>query len=87
MKLKMRLLLIALFISVQTLFAQGFGEAEKINPNWKFVLHDVEDGEQVDLNDRRWQSIHLPHDWSVKQQLSPTLASCTGFARGHRLVP
>jgi beta-galactosidase/beta-glucuronidase len=83
MKPKMRLLLIASFIfSVQTMFAQGFGEAEKINPNWKFVLHDVENGEQMDLNDRRWQTIHLPHDWSVKQQLSPTLASCTGYLPG-----
>src|SRR5690554_997952 len=83
MKLKMLFLLIASFIfSVQTMFAQGFGEAEKINQHWKFVLHDVENGEQVDLNDRRWQTIHLPHDWSVKQQLSPTLASCTGYLPG-----
>lgn len=71
------------FACVHSLFAQGgFGQAEKINPNWKFVLHDVENGEQVDLNDRRWQSVDLPHDWSVRQQLSPTLASCTGYLPG-----
>lgn len=42
----------------------------------------MRDGQAVTLNDARWQSLTLPHDWSVKGQLSPTLASCTGYLPG-----
>jgi len=27
---------------------------------------------QIDLEKRKWKNIDLPHDWSVRQQLSPT---------------
>ncbi len=67
----------------QTATAQvGFGQAEKINQNWKFILQDIENGEKADLNDQSWRTVDLPHDWSVKQQLSPTLASATGYLPG-----
>ena len=78
-----------LFLLVCTLFvfnymgAQvSFGKPEKINNNWRFILQDVKNAENADLNDSRWQKIDLPHDWSVKGQLSPTLASCTGYLPG-----
>lgn len=60
----------------------SFGQAEKINENWRFRLQDQPDGQSPSLDDSRWQSICLPHDWSVKQQLSPTLASATGYLPG-----
>ncbi len=60
----------------------SFGTPEKINENWRFVLNDVKNGQDVELNDARWQRVTLPHDWSVKGQLSPTLASCTGYLPG-----
>lgn len=60
----------------------SFGSPEKINDNWKFVLADVKDGHSIALDDARWQRVSLPHDWSVKGQLSPTLASCTGYLPG-----
>lgn len=66
-----------------SLRAQGsFGTPEKINDNWKFILNDIKDGQSVALDDSRWQSVSLPHDWSVRGQLSPTLASCTGYLPG-----
>jgi beta-galactosidase/beta-glucuronidase len=55
---------------------------EKINGNWKFTLNDVKEGQSLAMDDARWQSVTLPHDWSVKGQLSPTLASCTGYLPG-----
>lgn len=83
MKLKFICLLLVNFVGVNSLVAQGgFGQAEKINSHWKFVLQDIENGEQAELNDRRWQTVDLPHDWSVRQQLSPTLASATGYLPG-----
>jgi beta-galactosidase/beta-glucuronidase len=68
---------------VNSLFAQaGFGQAEKINRNWEFILQKTDDEKQIDLDKRKWKIIDLPHDWSVRQQLSPTLASATGYLPG-----
>lgn len=77
-------ILMLLFIGITSLsFSKpGFGESEKINNNWKFTLQDIPDAKEQSFNDNRWQNIDLPHDWSVKQQLSPTLASATGFLPG-----
>lgn len=72
-----------LFLSVLTLVAQvSFGQPEKINASWRFLLADPSGAEAVDFNDSRWRRVQLPHDWSVKGQLSPTLASATGYLPG-----
>lgn len=60
----------------------SFGKPERINEEWKFVLNDVKEGQAITLDDTRWQQVTLPHDWSVKGQLSPTLASATGYLPG-----
>lgn len=60
----------------------SFGKPEKINEDWKFILNEQHEGQAVALDDSRWQRVTLPHDWSVKGQLSPTLASCTGYLPG-----
>lgn len=78
------LIAIALITSIAQ-FTQAqvsFGRPEKINENWKFTLNDVQDAQAVSHDDSRWQQISLPHDWSVRGQLSPTLASCTGYLPG-----
>lgn len=77
-------ILMLLFIGISSLsFSQvGFGESEKINNNWKFILYDVPEAKDPSFNDGRWQNVNLPHDWSVRQQLSPTLASATGYLPG-----
>lgn len=36
-----------------------------INSNWKFHLGDAEGAEQRDFDDRLWQDVDLPHDWSI----------------------
>lgn len=73
-----------LFVSIASLsFSQvGFGESKKINNDWKFTLNDVAEAKSQLFNDQRWQNVDLPHDWSVKQALSPTLASATGYLPG-----
>ena len=60
----------------------SFGHAEKINMDWKFILSDVEGGQMQSIDESKWDNINLPHDWSVKGQLSPTLASATGYLPG-----
>jgi len=60
----------------------GFGQAEKINNNWRFHLGDTDQAIAQDQLGRSWHAVQLPHDWSVKQPLSPTLASATGHLPG-----
>lgn len=60
----------------------GFGKASLFNDDWLFVLEDVRDGASADCADSSWEKIGLPHDWSVLQHASPTLASCTGYYPG-----
>lgn len=84
MRHKSLIILFFLAINMQAqLFAQvSFGTPEKINRQWKFLLADPGDGASPALNDDRWETVTLPHDWSVKGQLSPTLASCAGYLPG-----
>ncbi len=58
----------------------SFGKPEKINDGWQFLPGDLADFRKVDF--ARWRRVDLPHDWSVRGHLSPTLASCTGYLPG-----
>ncbi|SHF91692.1 protein of unknown function [Flavobacterium fluvii] len=81
--MKKIVLALALFLSLQNNFGQvSFGDSKKINDNWKFTLEDAPDAQNATYNDSKWQSVNVPHDWSVEGQLSPTLASCTGYLPG-----
>lgn len=60
----------------------GFGKAGKINDGWKFTLNDSVGYQNASVSDNKWRNVNLPHDWSVEGQLSPSLASCTGFLPG-----
>lgn len=59
-----------------------FGTPEKFNDGWRFSLHDHEGAAQPEFDDSKWKEYLLPHDWSVKEPLSPSLASCTGYLPG-----
>lgn len=60
----------------------SFGKSEKLIKDWKFTLGDVKEASEPGFIDRRWQTIDLPHDWSVRGYLSPSLYSCTGYLPG-----
>ncbi len=76
------LFLLNIFFVVPLCGQVSFGSPEKINDDWKFILNDVNNGQAIELDDASWQRVTLPHDWSVRGQLSPTLASCTGYLPG-----
>lgn len=82
--LKTKNFLFAIFIlSHLAVFSQmSFGNPEKINDQWKFILQDNQDFKNESFNDAKWQTVNVPHDWSIKGQLSPTLASATGYLPG-----
>ena len=60
----------------------SFGEARKFNDGWLFNLSDDSLSRRNDYDDKGWRRLDLPHDWSVEGQLSPSLASCTGYLPG-----
>ncbi|WP_258102807.1 sugar-binding domain-containing protein [Marinoscillum sp. MHG1-6] len=62
-------------------FGQGFGMSELLT-DWYFHLGDVRLGGRETLDHSAWQKVMVPHDWSVKQNPSPDLASCTGYLPG-----
>lgn len=77
------ILLLAFMAEISPALAQaGFGKAEKINEGWKFYLQKNEDEENTEPGSWRWETIDLPHDWSIRQPLSPTLASAMGYLAG-----
>jgi hypothetical protein len=83
MKRKQFLLAILLSLIVVPLSAQvSFGSPEKINDQWKFSLNDSRDSQQPAFDDRQWQDIDIPHDWSVRGALNQRLFSGTGFLPG-----
>ncbi len=61
-----------------------FGQKEssktiKINEDWKFIQKDIPDAEKTDYNDTSWESVNLPHDWSISKSFSKENPS---FSRG-----
>lgn len=77
-------LLFAVFmlLTVPLMGQVSFGQPQKINDGWKFFLGDVPEAQLSSFDEKRWKNIDLPHDWSVRGQLSPTLASATGYLPG-----
>ena len=66
-----------------SVFSQiSFGDSKKINEKWKFTLENVINAQNTSFNDSNWQSVNVPHDWSIKEKLSPSLASSTGYLPG-----
>lgn len=64
--------------------------------NWLFYLGDLHNGEAIEFDDSTWETLDLPHDWSICGEFSfnnPTTArggyvtSGIGWYRKHFKVP
>ncbi|HEY0944623.1 MAG TPA: glycoside hydrolase family 2 TIM barrel-domain containing protein [Opitutaceae bacterium] len=73
---------LALLLPVLARAQLSLGKAELINDGWAFALQDDGRARQPDYDDRAWQRVDLPHDWSAKARMNPDLASCTGYLPG-----
>ena len=83
--MKNRIYLFCLFLFACFSFLQAqvsFGKAEKWNEDWLFSLSDDSLSASMSYDDGKWRRLDLPHDWSIEGQLSPSLASCTGYLPG-----
>ena len=81
----MKTLLLALPLLVLPFMAAAqvsFGKPESFNDGWLYVLADDPAMKTAGYDDGGWRKLDLPHDWSVEHQLSPDLASCTGYLPG-----
>ena len=76
------IILLGLLVCTVVQAQVSFGEAKKFNENWLFSLSDDSLSISVSYDDSKWRKLDLPHDWSVEGQLSPSLASCTGYLPG-----
>ena len=75
--------LVAAFLVACPARAQvSFGDASKFNDGWLFRLTDDSTIVNPTFDDTQWRKLRLPHDWSIEGQLSPSLASCTGYLPG-----
>jgi hypothetical protein len=70
------------FVPLISIAQAGFGDAHKINRDWKFALQDDSSSKEIKFNDSKWGLVNLPHDWSIRQPFSPTYPSCTGYLPG-----
>lgn len=53
-----------------------------INPNWKFHYGECEEAFYKGYDDSNFQSVDLPHDWSVEMPFERTNSSGTGYLSG-----
>jgi beta-galactosidase/beta-glucuronidase len=60
----------------------SFGQPVNFDNDWRFKLADDQSYKNTTTDDSQWRKLDLPHDWSIEGQLSPTLASCTGYLPG-----
>jgi beta-galactosidase len=80
-----------------TLFAQQDPRQEvDFNRSWKFSMGDQVKGSAVELNDKNWRTLNLPHDWSIEGAFSKdhpatvgggALPGGTGWYRKQFTVP
>jgi beta-galactosidase len=45
---------------------------------WKFHLGDIPNGQEPTLDDSNWQTINLPHDWSIEGEFSESHPASPG---------
>ena len=76
------IILLLLLLAGRLAAQVSFGGAAKFNEGWLFALADDSLSAQPGFDDSRWRKLDLPHDWSIEGQLSPSLASCTGYLPG-----
>lgn len=78
--MKRIIFLIVFQIAMANAFSQvSFGDATKINKDWKFQKGDIENAATTGFDDSGWRQLDLPHDWSVEAPLSPNQASSSGY--------
>ncbi|MBC7949321.1 MAG: DUF4982 domain-containing protein [Chitinophagaceae bacterium] len=78
---KTSLFLVVLFNTCLGTFAFGQQPARthtSFNNAWRFHLGDVPNAQEVNMNDRGWRKLDLPHDWSIELPFDKDSPTGTG---------
>ncbi|HEX8022697.1 beta-galactosidase GalB [Mucilaginibacter sp.] len=62
-------LLVVMLIAINS-FAQQTRQKLDFDKSWRFNLGAVDNGENTKLNDSKWRTLNLPHDWSIEGTFS-----------------
>ncbi len=59
------LLTIVTFINFNTSYAQSIRQSILLDDNWKFTKGEQDNANEVNFDDRKWQTVSIPHDWAI----------------------
>lgn len=80
---KVLLLILMLFAGLHAKADPMFGDKHLFVDGWRFIQPVSDSDDILSVNDfSKWQSVTLPHDWSVKGRYSPDKYSATGYLPG-----
>ena len=63
--MKTRRLLLALLVAPSVLLNAQVRTEQLLDKGWKFTREDSKDFVTPDYNDKKWQSVVIPHDWAI----------------------
>lgn len=81
-----------LLLGLVAFMAMSFGMAhnnrirQNINRDWKFERSDVHDASQTDFDDTRWDTIHLPHSFSMPYFMGSQVYQGYGWYRKEIII-
>ncbi|MGN0334093.1 MAG: sugar-binding domain-containing protein [Lachnospiraceae bacterium] len=55
---------------------------QNFDSNWKFYLGDAAGAEGTAFDDSRWDTVSLPHDYSIEQEYSKSMEAESGYLPG-----
>ncbi|HEY3372988.1 MAG TPA: glycoside hydrolase family 2 TIM barrel-domain containing protein [Prolixibacteraceae bacterium] len=61
-----------LFVSCTPKKAAFTNREQDFDSNWKFQLGDLKGAESAKLDDSKWRTLDLPHDWSIEDIIPST---------------
>ncbi len=70
--MKRLILLLTALLSVSVLGRPAVRTVEDFNFDWRFCLGDDPARSEPGFDDGAWRQLHLPHDWSIEGEFSPT---------------
>lgn len=80
----MRIILRAIIFTLSVLGLSAQRNVENINFDWKFAHGEHSLTKEVDFNDKKWQTVHLPHDASIA---GPFVKDSLGSNRRNGFLP
>ena len=81
------LILVGLILFLTTACTESSSETARViedfNYDWKFYLGEPENAQKNEFDDSGWQTLRLPHDWSIENGYTQEAsAASTGFVQG-----